>query len=208
MLLLSFKIYRTFCVRKAYCLVVFSLLCSSLFAQSVALINSKPISSKEFMWAYKKSHNGSITTDYNDLLAYLNLYIDFKLKVLDAREMELDKNVDYQEEIKSYSDALEAHKKAVHSDKDRDYLLNEYKDGVLMFNVSELKIWNKAQDDEQGVADFYSRNKQNYNKPLNEVKGEVIADYQQKLEENWLNSLREKYPININDNELRKLVKL
>jgi len=208
LLLLSFKIYRTFCVRKAYCLVVFSLLCSSLFAQSVALINSKPISSKEFMWAYKKSHNGSITTDYNDLLAYLNLYIDFKLKVLDAREMELDKNVDYQEEIKSYSDALEAHKKAVHSDKDRDYLLNEYKDGVLMFNVSELKIWNKAQDDEQGVADFYSRNKQNYNKPLNEVKGEVIADYQQKLEENWLNSLREKYPININDNELRKLVKL
>ena len=208
MLLLSFKIYRTFCVRKAYCLVVFSLLGSSLFAQSVAIINSKPISSKEFMWAYKKSHNGSITTDYNDLLAYLNLYIDFKLKVLDAREMELDKNANYQEEIKSYNDALEARKKAIHSDKDRDYLLNEYKDGVLMFNVSELKIWNKAQDDEQGVVDFYKKNKQNYNKPLNEIKGEVISDYQRKLEENWLKSLRKKYPIKINDNELRKLAKL
>jgi len=208
LLLLSFKIYRTFCVRKAYCLVVFSLLGSSLFAQSVAIINSKPISSKEFMWAYKKSHNGSITTDYNDLLAYLNLYIDFKLKVLDAREMELDKNANYQEEIKSYNDALEARKKAIHSDKDRDYLLNEYKDGVLMFNVSELKIWNKAQDDEQGVVDFYKKNKQNYNKPLNEIKGEVISDYQRKLEENWLKSLRKKYPIKINDNELRKLAKL
>ena len=208
MLLLSFKIYRTFCVRKAYCLFVFSLLCSSLFAQNVAVINSKPIGSKEFMWAYKKSHNGSITTDYNELLAYLNLYIDFKLKVLDAREMGLDKNVDYQEEVNSYNDALEAHKKAVRSNKEHDYLLNEYKDGVLMFNVSELKIWNKAQDDEQGVVDFYKKNKQNYNKPLNEVKGEVIADYQQKLEENWLNSLREKYPIKINENELRKLAKL
>ena len=208
MLLLSFKIYRTFCVRKAYCLVVFSLLGSSLFAQSVAVINSKPISSKEFMWAYKKSHNGSINTDYNDLLSYLNLYIDFKLKVLDARELGLDKNVDYQEEVNSYNDALEAHNKAVHSDRDHDYLLNEYKDGVLMFNVSELKIWNKAQDDEQGVVDFYKKNKQNYNKPLNEVKGEVIADYQQKLEKNWLNSLREKYPIKINENELRKLAKL
>jgi len=208
LLLLSFKIYRTFCVRKAYCLFVFSLLCSSLFAQNVAVINSKPIGSKEFMWAYKKSHNGSITTDYNELLAYLNLYIDFKLKVLDAREMGLDKNVDYQEEVNSYNDALEAHKKAVRSNKEHDYLLNEYKDGVLMFNVSELKIWNKAQDDEQGVVDFYKKNKQNYNKPLNEVKGEVIADYQQKLEENWLNSLREKYPIKINENELRKLAKL
>ena len=208
MLLLSFKIYRTFCVRKAYCLFVFSLLCSSLFAQNVAVINSKPIGSKEFMWAYKKSHNGNITTDYNELLAYLNLYIDFKLKVLDAREMGLDKNVDYQEEVNSYNDALEAHKKAVRSNKEHDYLLNECKDGVLMFNVSELKIWNKAQDDEQGVVDFYKKNKQNYNKPLNEVKGEVIADYQQKLEENWLNSLREKYPIKINENELRKLAKL
>ncbi|MCZ4225462.1 hypothetical protein O0931_19265 [Pedobacter sp. SJ11] len=187
---------------------VFSLLCSSLFAQNVAIINSKPISSKEFMWAYKKSHNGSSTTDYNDLLAYLNLYINFKLKVLDAREMGLDKNINYQEEVKSYGGALETHKKVVHSDKDRDYLLNEYREGVLMFNVSEQKIWNKAQDDEQGLEDFYRKNKQNYNKSLSEVRGEVIADYQQKLEENWLNSLREKYSIKINENELRKLAKL
>lgn len=208
MLLLSFKIYRTFCVRKVYCLFVFSLLCSSLFAQSIAFINSKPISSKEFMWAYKKSHNGSITANYNDLLAYLNLYINFKLKVLDAREMGLDKDTNYQEEIKSYNDALEAHRKVIRSDKDRDYLLNEYKEGVLIFNVSELKIWDKAQGDEQGLTAFYNENKQNYNKPINEVKGDVIADYQQKLEESWLKNLREKYTIKINENELKKLAKL
>ena len=160
------------------------------------------------MWAYKKSHNGSITADYNDLLAYLNLYINFKLKVLDAREMGLDKDTNYQEEIKSYNDALEAHRKVIRSDKDRDYLLNEYKEGVLMFNVSELKIWDKAQGDEQAITAFYNENKQYYNKPFNEVKGDVIADYQQKLEESWLKNLREKYPIKINENELRKLAKL
>jgi len=208
LLLLSFKIYRTFCVRKVYCLFVFSLLCSSSFAQSIAFINSQPISSKEFMWAYKKSHNGSITAGYNDLLVYLNLYINFKLKVLDAREMGLDKNANYQEEIKSYNDVLEAHRKVIRSDKDRDYLLNEYKEGVLIFNVSELKIWDKAQGDEQGLTAFYNENKQNYNKPFNEVKGDVITDYQQKLEESWLKNLREKHTIKINENELRKLAKL
>lgn len=208
MLLLSFKIYRTFCVRKAYCLFVFSLLCSLSFAQNVAVINSKPISSKEFMWAYKKSHNGNASSDYNDLLSYLNLYIDFKLKVLDAKEMGLDKNPIYQEEIKTYETALETHKKVTNSGKDHDYLINEYREGVLMFNISEQKIWNKAQDDEPGIEDFYNKNKKNYNKPLTEVKGEVIADYQQKLEENWLYKLKEKYSVKINENELRKLAKL
>ncbi|MFC3562017.1 hypothetical protein [Pedobacter jamesrossensis] len=172
------------------------------------MINSKPLSSKEFMWAYKKSHNGNTPSDYNDLLSYLNLYINFKLKVLDAREMGLDKNTTYQEEIKTYESALATHKKISNTGKDYDYLLTEYKEGVLMFNVSEQKIWEKAQEDEQAVDDFYRKNKQNYNKQLSEIRGEVIADYQQKLEEDWLKNLREKYPVKINENELKKLAKL
>ena len=207
MLLLSIKIYRTFCVRKAYCLFIFSLFGNAVFSQTVATINSKPLSSKEFMWAYKKSHNGNHSSDYNDLLNYLNLYVNFKLKVFDARAMGMDKSGTYQEEIKAYETALATHKK-VSSGKDRDYLLNEYKEGVLMFNVSEQKIWSKAQDDDQAVDDFYRQNKQNYNKPLSEIRGEVIADYQQKLEDDWLKSLKEKYQVKINENELKKLIKL
>ncbi|RYD77831.1 MAG: hypothetical protein EOP55_08395 [Sphingobacteriales bacterium] len=184
------------------------MLWSSSFAQNVAVINSKPVSSKEFMWAYKKSHNGNAAANYNDLLSYLNLYINFKLKVLDAKEMALDKNATYQEEVKTYETALEMHKKVTNSGKDHEYLLNEYKEGVLMFNVSEQKIWNKAQEDEQGIEEFYNKNKQNYNKSLNEVRGDVIADYQQKLEENWLNKLKNKYSVKVNENELRKLAKL
>lgn len=208
MLLLSLKIYRTLCVRKAYCLFVFSFLYSSTFAQNVAIINSKPLSSKEFMWSYKKSHNGIAPADYDNLLAFLNLYINFKLKVLDAREMGLDKNPTYQEEVKTYESALAAHKKISNSGKDHSYLVNEYKEGVLMFNISEKKIWEKAQEDEQAVDDFYRKNKQNYDKQLSEIRGDVIADYQQKLEDDWLKSLREKYPVKINENELKKLVKL
>ena len=208
MLLLSLKIYRVLCVRKAYCLFVFSFIYSISFAQNVAVINGKSISAKEFMWAYKKSHNGNVSAAYDTLQAYLNLYINFKLKVLDAREMGLDKNAGYQEEIKTYEDALTTHKKAGVSSKDHDFLLNEYREGVLMFNVSEQKIWNKAQEDEQAINEFYTKNQQNYNKPLSEVRGEVIADYQLSLEEKWLKGLKQKYQIKINENELKKLAKL
>ncbi|SER71815.1 hypothetical protein SAMN04488023_114109 [Pedobacter rhizosphaerae] len=207
MLLLSLKIYRLICVRKAYCLFIFSFVYSISFAQNVAVINGKPVNTKEFLWAYKKSHNGNTPTDYEKLQAYLNLYINFKLKVLDAREMGLDKNTEYQEEIKTYESNLVARKKAG-GNKDYDYLLNEYREGVLMFNVSEQKIWDKAQSDEAALYDFYSRNKQKYSKAFNEVRGDVIADYQLSLEEKWLNSLKQKYQVKINDNELKKLTKL
>lgn len=207
MLLLSLKIYRVLRIKKAYCLCVFSLISSYSFAQNVAVVNGKAVSAKEFLWAYKKSHNGSVSSDFTELVSYLNLYINFKLKVLDAQEMGLDRVPGYQEEIKTYENALEAHKKANGNGKNHDFLLNEYREGVLMFNVSEQKIWNKAQEDEQAISDFYSRNQKKYNKPLNEVKGQVIADYQQSLEENWLKGLKQKYQIKINENELRKLAR-
>ncbi|WP_244155694.1 hypothetical protein [Pedobacter terrae] len=195
-------------MKKAYSLFVFSFIYSISFAQNVAVVNGKSISAKEFMWAYKKSHNGNVSVPYDTLQAYLNLYINFKLKVLDAREMGLDKDADYQEEIKTYENALATHKKVGVSSKDQDFLLNEYREGVLMFNVSEQKIWNKAQEDEQAINEFYTKNQQNYNKPLNEVLGAVIADYQQRLEEKWLKSLKQKYQIKINESELKKLAKL
>ncbi|NII85092.1 hypothetical protein FHT21_004193 [Pedobacter sp. SG908] len=195
-------------MKKAYCLFVFSFIYSISFAQNVAVVNGKSISVKEFMWAYKKSHNGNVSAAYDTLQAYLNLYINFKLKVLDAREMGLDKSASYQEEIKTYEDALATHKKVGVSSKDQDFLLNEYREGVLMFNISEQKIWNKAQEDEQAINEFYIKNRQNYNKPLSEVRGEVVADYQLSLEEKWLKSLKQKYQIKINENELKKLAKL
>lgn len=157
------------------------------------------------MWAYKKSHYGNSTVDYNSLESYLGLFINFKLKVLDAREMDFDKNPIFQEEVKTYESTLNLHKKAGNMGKDHDYLVNEYREGVLMFNVSELKIWNKAQDDEQALNNFYTKNQKLYEKPLEEIKGQVIADYQQKLEENWLIKLKRKYQVKINDNELKKL---
>jgi len=206
LLLLSIKIYRVPCLKKPYCLFIFSFIFGHSFAQNVAAINGKSISTKEFLWAYKKSHNGSVSADFNDLQNYLNLYINFKLKVLDARLLGLDKNAVYEEEVKTYENALLSHKKN-NNHKDQDFLLNEYREGVLMFNVSEQKIWNKAQNDDEALNDFYRNNLQRYNMPLNEIRGQVIADYQQHLEENWVKGLQQKHQIRINENELRKLAK-
>ena len=45
------------------------------------------------------------------------------------------------------------------------------------------------------------------NKQLNEVRGIAISDYQTYLEEQWVKELRAKYPVNINQAEIDKLIK-
>ena len=91
-------------------LVFFWMLCStlSLVAQSLgntvlATIDGKPISRDEFMYAYQKnkalSGQKSLTPQ-----EYLNLYIDYQLKVADALAMGLDTTKTFRREFQLYRD--------------------------------------------------------------------------------------------------------
>jgi hypothetical protein len=178
-------------------------------AQNVATINGKPISNKEFMWFYKKNHLGHINVTYKDLETYLNQYINFKLKVLDAKEMNLDKDTVYLAEMQHYELALEAQKRTAKNSPEYVMMMNEYKDAALMFNISEIKIWDKAQNDDTQLRLFYDKNISSYSSgSFEEVKGKVIADYQESLEKAWINTLRKKYTVKINQTEVKKLAKL
>ena len=77
------------------------------------------------------------------------------------------------------------------------YLMNEFHDGILLFNISSEKIWNKAQDDTTGLRNYYELNKNNYLLPFTEVQGELIGDYQEWLTSDWIRQLKGKYPVTI-----------
>jgi len=180
-------------------------------------------------------------------------------------------------------------------------LMNEYNDGILLFELTDQKVWSKAVKDTVGLKAFYETDKKNYMseekarvttytaadqatldaanklrakntgddkilakinkkkkdaltaeyttvekgkgseveqagwavgktymtktddgkvremiiteilppapKPLEEVRGYIVADYQEKLEKEWIQSLREKYPVKVNEPVLMGLVK-
>lgn len=179
------------------------------------------------------------------------------------------------------------------------YLMNEYRNGILLFNLSEKKIWNLALADSSRLKDFYQSRTGLYSwkqradakvyiassaeelkrvnvllnqnktdaeilnlvnksnplnlvinagifergshmfvdraqwqddkdteivlgnvfvlvkirqilppavKPFEEIESILLNDYQQHLESLWLKELREKYPVKINERELKKLV--
>lgn len=45
---------------------------------------------------------------------------------------------------------------------DFKFLMNEYYEGILLFEIMEKEVWNKAVQDSAGLEIFYSRNKSNY----------------------------------------------
>jgi peptidyl-prolyl cis-trans isomerase SurA len=42
------------------------------------------------------------------------------------------------------------------------YLMNEFHDGILLFEISGKKVWNRAQEDSTGVKKYYEDNKNKY----------------------------------------------
>ncbi len=45
---------------------------------------------------------------------------------------------------------------------DFKYLINEYHDGILLFELTDMKVWSKAISDTAGLRKFYNANKNNY----------------------------------------------
>jgi peptidyl-prolyl cis-trans isomerase SurA len=41
-------------------------------------------------------------------------------------------------------------------------LLHEYRDGILLFDLTDQKVWSKAVKDTSGLKEFYNKNKNNY----------------------------------------------
>ncbi len=45
---------------------------------------------------------------------------------------------------------------------DFKYLLEEYHDGILLFELTDQMVWSKAVEDTVGLTEFYNKNKNNY----------------------------------------------
>ena len=41
-------------------------------------------------------------------------------------------------------------------------LLNEYKEGILLFEISNKKVWAKSSEDKEGLENFFKKNKAKY----------------------------------------------
>lgn len=64
-------------------------------------------------------------------------------------------------------DTLLDYEKSMLEDKHPEFrfLMNEYHDGLLIFEISQKEIWNKASEDTTGLKTYFEKNKDNYRLP-------------------------------------------
>ena len=195
-------------MRKTYCIIILCFFYFGTVAQSVAVINGKPVSQKEFVWIYKKHRPNNAKPTLTDLISFLNIYIDFKLKVLDAREAGLANDSTYNEEVKNYEKALLASVPAEARTADFSLALNEYKDALLLYNISQTKIWDRLDDSDDTLRKYYDAHKGQYgDKVFDDITTEVAADYQKQIECDWVTGLRKKFPVTVDQALLARLAR-
>jgi peptidyl-prolyl cis-trans isomerase SurA len=87
-------------------------------------------------------------------------------------------------------------------------ILKEYEDGLLLFELMQQKIWTASSKDTLALQTYFIEHQEDYKAlELEDIKGEVINDYQIFLDKNWISELRGKSQIKIRKRQLKKLIK-
>lgn len=90
-------------------------------------------------------------------------------------------------------------------------IINEYRDGMLLFEVSNKKVWEKASRDEEGLKAFFEKNRSDYKWTTPHVKGFLVQaknDSIAKLVEARMNELGNDTLVNTIHKEFGKDVKI
>ena len=105
------------------------------------------------------------------------------------------------------SNALEIYKNNLERENsDYKFVIKEYREGLLLFNLMQDKIWTVRDSDSTKLKMFFNENKNKYTS-FEEDRGKVIGDFQQFQEELWINSLKSKHKLTLNKRTIKRLKK-
>ena len=146
-------------------------------------INQKIIFQNDFLMYVEKNQNFISTKDFQVIAD--NLFSRFFRDIL-----------------------LEEYKKDLEKE-NNEYIniLTEYREGLLMFNIMQEKVWSIDEKDSIVLKEYYTKNINKYDS-FEKNRGKIIADYQKEVENNWIKNLREINSIILNPKALRKLKKM
>ena len=89
---------------------------------------------------------------------------------------------------------------------DYRFIIKEYREGLLLFNLMQEKIWTLKVSDSTQLKSFFENNRDKYIGYV-EDKGKIIGDFQQTRESKWLNNLKLKHKVTLNKKAIKRLRK-
>lgn len=86
-------------------------------------------------------------------------------------------------------------------------IMQEYHDGILLFEITDQKVWSKATSDQEALLAFFEDNADRFGwEDFERNRGAVIAEYQNHLEKQWINELRERFEVYVDRSKLEKIM--
>ena len=138
-------------------------------------------------------------------------YIDFATFIEDNQRK--SNAVPYQklisDQYKSFVkyNLLEVYKNNLESENsDYKFVIKEYREGLLLFNLMQEKIWTIRDSDSTKLKMFFDDNKNKYTS-FEKDRGKVIGDFQQFQEELFIKSLKSKHKLTLNKRTIKRLKK-
>ena len=97
---------RTWLIALCFMMMPSLLLAQSYAKKTLITLGDKKISAQEFMNTYEKNNVKTDVLDKKNIDEYLDLYIDFKLKVTEAEALKMDTIPSFVKELGNYRDQL------------------------------------------------------------------------------------------------------
>lgn len=151
------QFYKTWLIALCFMMMPSLLLAQSYTKKTLITIGDKEITVKEFMDTYEKNNINTEVIDKKSVEDYLQLYIDFQLKVAEAEYLKMDTAASFQKELANYRKQLA--KPYFSNDEITDELVREAYDRMqydinaahILFRcdvnaipADTLKVYNKA----------------------------------------------------------------
>ena len=156
------------------------LLHSQETANVLFTVNEKPVYTSEFLRIYNKNKETVIDSNPQNLESYLELFIDFKLKLEEAYQLNLNENLEFKEELKKYRDQLA--ESYIKNEEIREELVKEtYERMKFEVNASHILVKLEPNAAAEDTLKAFEKISQAYNKvkagiPFEEVAVEYSED--------------------------------
>ena len=89
---------------------------------------------------------------------------------------------------------------------DYRFVIKEYREGLLLFNLMQDNIWTLKDSDSTNLKKFFNENRNKYIS-FEDERGKIIGDFQQQKESLWLDDLKSKHKVILNKKNIKRLKK-
>lgn len=98
-------------------------------------------------------------------------------------------------------------KHLLENNSDLKNLIQNYKNEILVKNITKQKVWQPATNSQFELLQFYQENRDKYDKNVSfeSIKSKVVSDYKAYLNEIWEQKLRSEYKIEISQSTFNKI---